>query len=206
MGSVARPNPGRPVLTSFLRSVRRVQRSVTEMPAALSGSEHSRTRKIPRRSKAMTHAGSRERMTWEVWQGGQGMTHLYTRAGLASCQFITLLPLQTTTWESIFSPLLDAPSIPPRGLLRLLQSLQGVSFSNSVWSLGGLPLPRGRPWTTKTCGCLRTRHGLSTVEGRGESIWCGDLEDVQIVHLEKWRSGENCEIQSGTLQQRAARS
>ena len=96
-------NPGRPVLTSFLGSVRRVQRSVTQMPAALSGSEHSRTRKIPRRSNAMTHAGSRERRTWEVWQGGQGMTHLYTRAGPASCQFKILLPPQTTTWESIFS-------------------------------------------------------------------------------------------------------
>ena len=51
LGYVAWPNPGRPVLTSFLGSVRRVQRSVTQMPEAISGSEHSRTRKIPRHSK-----------------------------------------------------------------------------------------------------------------------------------------------------------
>ena len=151
---MAWPNPGRPVLTSFLGSVRRVQRSVTQMPAALSGSEHSRTRKIPRHSKAMTHAGSRESIVGEARQGwAMDDPALYP-------SWRSILPVSkitSTTAQSLqaktYSLQLDATDLPPPGFLG---PLQGLPLPGEVRSLGVVPVPEGhqrtipigilRPW------------------------------------------------------------
>ena len=136
------------------RFVSCVLRTIIQMPAA-PGLEHSRTQKIPRQSNAMTHSGSRESRIGEARQGGQGMTHLYTRAGRTSCQYQTLLPLLLNLAKTVsLQP--DASDFPTPGLLG---PLQGFPLSSEVRSMGVVPVPGGHQWTT-SIGCLRPRHRL----------------------------------------------
>ena len=132
-----------------------MRRTTIQMPAA-PAFEHSRTQKIPRQSNGMTHSGSREIRIGEARQGGQGTTHLYTRAGRTSCQYQTLLPPLPSLSKTV-SLQLNASDFSTPGLLRPFQSFP---LSSEVRWMGGVPVPGEHQWTTPI-RCLRPRQRLS---------------------------------------------